>query len=411
MKKYVEVGEFLHKMRKNKNISISHFSKYLGVSESTIHEWEAGISIPNEAILEKIASFYECSKDEIKNGKFNDEERNIELNKKKEKKPKEEKKLKPKYNRVIKENKEIFNDNEKKNRGANYYKIERNTLITFISISLLTFVIFTLFSYIFSYLTFTILGIIFSLLYLVSYYSIDRRINKNNRYKNDITMKLLKHKYLHHLIFITIGIVLLNIILMVTSIYFESIFEFKWYILVIIFTSLVLFSTDYNTYQLFYEKNELELPKWYIKLKPYMKICLSFYSAYYLFVAIDIIAILVINMYLIRSDEVTYYHFLSFFFKNQNPYFYIGLGLFILSLVWGILNTKAKRGMFIPFLALHISTSLFLVSIIRVYKDVLVFDVIEYTYGYNFYIGLFISLTVFAIFNAFTTIFGDDKKR
>ncbi len=59
----VEFKDRIRFLRDSKNLSIKLFASELGVSLTTVVNWESGISTPNSTLLLKIARFFNVSTD------------------------------------------------------------------------------------------------------------------------------------------------------------------------------------------------------------------------------------------------------------------------------------------------------------------------------------------------------------
>lgn len=64
----MKMGNFLSELRKEKDLSQADLAEIIGVTFQAVSKWERGEAIPDISILEKLASFYEVSIDEIIKG-------------------------------------------------------------------------------------------------------------------------------------------------------------------------------------------------------------------------------------------------------------------------------------------------------------------------------------------------------
>lgn len=64
----IKMGNFLIELRKEKDLSQTDLAEIIGVTFQAVSKWERGEAIPDIAILEKLASFYCISIDEIIKG-------------------------------------------------------------------------------------------------------------------------------------------------------------------------------------------------------------------------------------------------------------------------------------------------------------------------------------------------------
>lgn len=79
----LKVGELLKALRKSKGKTQEEVASDLFVSQKTISRWENGESLPDIAIITDVASYYGITVDELLNGAVNNrEDRNINNNKK-----------------------------------------------------------------------------------------------------------------------------------------------------------------------------------------------------------------------------------------------------------------------------------------------------------------------------------------
>lgn len=69
----MKIGVFLQNLRKDKNFTQQELADYFHVSSKTVSKWECGKALPEIPLLKEISEFYSVSVDEILNG-----ERNIE---------------------------------------------------------------------------------------------------------------------------------------------------------------------------------------------------------------------------------------------------------------------------------------------------------------------------------------------
>ncbi|MDE6661671.1 MAG: helix-turn-helix domain-containing protein [Anaeroplasmataceae bacterium] len=64
----IKMGNFLTELRKEKDLSQTDLAEIIGVTFQAVSKWERGEAIPDISILEKLASFYSVSIDEIIKG-------------------------------------------------------------------------------------------------------------------------------------------------------------------------------------------------------------------------------------------------------------------------------------------------------------------------------------------------------
>lgn len=64
----MKMGNFLTELRKEKDLSQTDLAEIIGVTFQAVSKWERGEAIPDISILEKLASFYNVSIDEIIKG-------------------------------------------------------------------------------------------------------------------------------------------------------------------------------------------------------------------------------------------------------------------------------------------------------------------------------------------------------
>ncbi|MDE7213918.1 MAG: helix-turn-helix domain-containing protein [Anaeroplasmataceae bacterium] len=64
----IKMGKFLTELRKEKDLSQTDLAEIIGVTFQAVSKWERGEAIPDISILEKLASFYNVSIDEIIKG-------------------------------------------------------------------------------------------------------------------------------------------------------------------------------------------------------------------------------------------------------------------------------------------------------------------------------------------------------
>ncbi|MDE6047894.1 MAG: helix-turn-helix domain-containing protein, partial [Anaeroplasmataceae bacterium] len=64
----LKMGNFLTELRKEKDLSQTALAEIIGVTFQAVSKWERGEAIPDISILEKLASFYSVSIDEIIKG-------------------------------------------------------------------------------------------------------------------------------------------------------------------------------------------------------------------------------------------------------------------------------------------------------------------------------------------------------
>lgn len=64
----IKMGSFLTELRKEKDLSQTALAEIIGVTFQAVSKWERGEAIPDISILEKLASFYNVSIDEIIKG-------------------------------------------------------------------------------------------------------------------------------------------------------------------------------------------------------------------------------------------------------------------------------------------------------------------------------------------------------
>lgn len=69
----MKIGVFLQNLRKEKNFTQQELADYFHVSSKTVSKWECGKALPEIPLLKEISEFYSVSVDEILNG-----ERNVE---------------------------------------------------------------------------------------------------------------------------------------------------------------------------------------------------------------------------------------------------------------------------------------------------------------------------------------------
>ncbi|MGM9881038.1 MAG: helix-turn-helix domain-containing protein [Bacilli bacterium] len=63
-----KMGLFLSELRKERNLTLQDAGEIFLVSFQAISKWERGESVPDVAILEQLAKFYNVSIEEIING-------------------------------------------------------------------------------------------------------------------------------------------------------------------------------------------------------------------------------------------------------------------------------------------------------------------------------------------------------
>ena len=59
----MKFGYILRNLRAEKNITGEQLGKILGVPKATVANWETGRNYPNQAVLEKIADYFDVSLD------------------------------------------------------------------------------------------------------------------------------------------------------------------------------------------------------------------------------------------------------------------------------------------------------------------------------------------------------------
>ena len=63
-----QVNESIQKIRSRNNLSRAKFAKIIGVSVTTIKNWESGTNYPKQKYIKKIAECFGTSVEEIENG-------------------------------------------------------------------------------------------------------------------------------------------------------------------------------------------------------------------------------------------------------------------------------------------------------------------------------------------------------
>lgn len=74
----IKIGQFLKKLRKEKNITQEALAEMLNVSGRTISRWETGNNMPDIGLLVELADYYEVTIPEIINGERKSETMNQE---------------------------------------------------------------------------------------------------------------------------------------------------------------------------------------------------------------------------------------------------------------------------------------------------------------------------------------------
>ncbi|MDE6584114.1 MAG: helix-turn-helix domain-containing protein, partial [Anaeroplasmataceae bacterium] len=64
----IKMGNFLTELRKEKDLSQTDLAEIIGVTFQAVSKWERGEAIPDITILEKLATFYSVSIDDIIRG-------------------------------------------------------------------------------------------------------------------------------------------------------------------------------------------------------------------------------------------------------------------------------------------------------------------------------------------------------
>lgn len=64
-------GKFISNLRKEKNMTQQELGDLLGINGKSVSKWERGINLPDISILNKIASIFEISTEELLNGERN----------------------------------------------------------------------------------------------------------------------------------------------------------------------------------------------------------------------------------------------------------------------------------------------------------------------------------------------------
>lgn len=75
----VKTGEFLKKLRKEKNITQEQLAEEMGVSRRTVSRWETGMNMPDMDILIDISDFYEVDLREILDGERKEKQMDKEM--------------------------------------------------------------------------------------------------------------------------------------------------------------------------------------------------------------------------------------------------------------------------------------------------------------------------------------------
>lgn len=68
-----KIGNFIREKRKEKGMTQQDLGDIVGVGFKAVSKWENGVSIPDISILKKICEIFDCSVDELLDGKKKDE--------------------------------------------------------------------------------------------------------------------------------------------------------------------------------------------------------------------------------------------------------------------------------------------------------------------------------------------------
>lgn len=71
---YKKVGQFLSKLRKEKDLTQANLAEVLNVTHQAVSRWETGESIPDVQTLENISQFYNVTIDEILKGEYREKQ-------------------------------------------------------------------------------------------------------------------------------------------------------------------------------------------------------------------------------------------------------------------------------------------------------------------------------------------------
>lgn len=74
-----KIGQFLKRLRKEKEITQEQFAEVMGVSSRTVSRWETGANMPDLDLLIQIADYYEVEIREILDGERKSEQMNKEM--------------------------------------------------------------------------------------------------------------------------------------------------------------------------------------------------------------------------------------------------------------------------------------------------------------------------------------------
>ena len=74
-----QIGSFLKKLRKEKNLTQEQLAEQLSISGRTVSRWETGTNMPDISLLVELANFYDVSIPEIIDGERKSETMNEEV--------------------------------------------------------------------------------------------------------------------------------------------------------------------------------------------------------------------------------------------------------------------------------------------------------------------------------------------
>ena len=73
--KQENIGKFIAKLRKEKDLTQEELGEKIGVSGKSISKWECGINVPDFSNIEALSTFFDVSIFEIFNGERIDNEK------------------------------------------------------------------------------------------------------------------------------------------------------------------------------------------------------------------------------------------------------------------------------------------------------------------------------------------------
>lgn len=74
-----KIGNFLRKLRREKELTQEQLAEKLNVSSRTVSRWETGVNMPDLSVLVELAEFYDVSIPEIVDGERKSESMNAEV--------------------------------------------------------------------------------------------------------------------------------------------------------------------------------------------------------------------------------------------------------------------------------------------------------------------------------------------